>query len=1361
MDHGQSSSDNSSGAGGSEDGGTTLEIKIRTLNAQSYTLRVEKNTPVPALKDRIASVAGIPVENQRLIYGGKVLKDDQLLSAYNVEDGHTLHLVARQPPPPVSTGQDQAGSGAHGPSDMFIVSPRNRSGHVSHSLLMGTINIPDTGEGGMPDLNRIISAVLNSVGIGNAVPAGQAGTGTGGAVTVGVLPTRSSQATGSDGQARPGATDSGIQMAPPVFENGLPRELEATLQIDALYASPPSGILDGAGPNAHPPFRIIQHPMVVPDALTTMSQYLDRLEQSFSVAEGGTGHNTGGSSVNETANQPESTSGQTSGSQAVQGVASTALGVLPEGSRSSSSLPSPTPNSDGPDSGVSSGPPVRRSPTPQALGSIVQRVQRLLSGQAGSALSRLATQLESEPSILDSTARADVQAIAIRDGHMMQNLGALLLELGRTTLSLRMGQSPAESVVNAGPAVFISPSGPNPMMVQSVPLQTGVALGTLPVGASQQSGGIGGPALAPRSINLHIHTSDLRLPSGAPSSPTPSSSQRPPPRAVAGVASGAPGLAVRQATERTDGANMENGLRQILVNNAAQQGSGETNPQGATAGAVQGAIMTFNENGAVRVVPVRTRTSATARGGASAGTASNDLNATTLLARFQQQLESLQQQRSTPHSSAPSSSTAGTNSSAQETNASLPSTNMPPIRAQVHVQSWAPTFIQDTGFSQSLVYTPATGEMLLQPQNPGAQATTFGQQADSCARNYVNAWYLHWEDKILLQIVQEEMFVSSALLSSSLRIECRTSGGLNGRAPSQVSSESVPPTASSNEQVDSLRRDVAEGTRAVLDRLVVGSSNSQQDVQELAHSLGPLLNQIVAAFRPPRPPSDGPQTEQGNVQSSMDQSRETPEIVTSRASTTSTAEPHTNSPQPSEGGRQSEALDQRTPETASDIHTTDKMPVSSSGDDDLGSGRSTTVEHGAGGVLAEGIREPVTSTDLAQGSGQGEETGSNPPLGLGRGGLALLPPRGRRRNHVQQRHEPSGISDPSREQPGPSSGTELNTAQTAARNFLESFVSNGDRENEGNSTGQSLDQLTQGLLPLLGNLGNVVGGQTGGDSNLGDIMGQLLSRTSEGNTAQTPFPSSMLRGMMGQVVQSPFMENLLQQIVSGPRGEETQSPREAASGLSGEPALDFTGVVQQVLPVITRMFGGRQTPSSGQQVPNGVDDLRQPEENAAREVPGQSSDTGKWREALSEEEVAQWSETITADVVQQQSSSPQRPFSDAYLRGSPVAKRQKTELEGIAQKLENGDEPQEVLRDIAENVADQFAGTNGAAPGEGSQLAEHVVGTEGLAEAYMAVLFHDLAARVAADPDFGDGTRFPNAARVFQQSTTSKEPDGG
>lgn len=178
-----------------------------------------------------------------------------------------------------------------------------------------------------------------------------------------------------------------------------------------------------------------------------------------------------------------------------------------------------------------------------------------------------------------------------------------------------------------------------------------------------------------------------------------------------------------------------------------------------------------------------------------------------------------------------------------------------------------------------------------------------------------------------------------------------------------------------------------------------------------------------------------------------------------------------------------------------------------------------------------------------------------------------------------------------------------------------------DRPNDasdGSALIQSLGQLTQGLLPLLGNLSNVETSQSGEGSNVGDIMGQLMSRTGEGNAGQAPFSSGMLRGMMGQLVQSPFMDNLVQQVMAGARSEETQSPEQVESGHSGEGGMDFTGVVQQMLPVISQMFGGRQTPSSVQQVPNALSVMFRSDEGAAREIPGQNSDTGTWREALSE-----------------------------------------------------------------------------------------------------------------------------------------------
>jgi hypothetical protein len=49
------------------------------------------------------------------------------------------------------------GDGGHagGEGETGLGPAGGRTGHVSHSLLMGTINFPDNGEGQMPDLNRV------------------------------------------------------------------------------------------------------------------------------------------------------------------------------------------------------------------------------------------------------------------------------------------------------------------------------------------------------------------------------------------------------------------------------------------------------------------------------------------------------------------------------------------------------------------------------------------------------------------------------------------------------------------------------------------------------------------------------------------------------------------------------------------------------------------------------------------------------------------------------------------------------------------------------------------------------------------------------------------------------------------------------------------------------------------------------------------------------------------------------------------------------------------------------------------------------------------------------------------------------
>ncbi|XP_021902428.1 large proline-rich protein bag6-like isoform X2 [Carica papaya] len=382
-----SSSCNRSG----ESSNSVVELNIKTLDSQIYSFQVEKNIPVSLFKEKIASKIGIPVSQQRLIFRGKVLKDDQPLSEYHVESGHTLHLVERQPSqsqPSPNTGSGENGSNGNRGNDNATGAVRNRVGQISHSVVLGTFNVGDQGEGIVPDVTRVIGAVLNSFGIG-AQP------------TTNI--TQAPSLTNTSGQAPQGSESDGMHGN----VGGQNQAAYQTQSGQALPQSSPQVVQVPLSAATAAPLPSFHAP--IPDSLSTLLEFTRHMEQALSQ----------------------------------------------NGDGSTEELPR-----------VELRPGPQGLPTPEALSTVMRQAQRLLSGNATAALSHLAGRLEQEGSSSNPAVRGGIQSESLQVGLAMQHLGALLLELGRTIMTLRMGQSPAESSVNAGPAVYISPSGPNPIMVQ-------------------------------------------------------------------------------------------------------------------------------------------------------------------------------------------------------------------------------------------------------------------------------------------------------------------------------------------------------------------------------------------------------------------------------------------------------------------------------------------------------------------------------------------------------------------------------------------------------------------------------------------------------------------------------------------------------------------------------------------------------------------------------------------------------------------------------------------------------------------------------------------------------------------------------
>ncbi|GER38778.1 ubiquitin family protein [Striga asiatica] len=412
-----------------ENSGPALHVNIKTLDSRIFSFLVDRNTLVSAFKEKIAQEVSVPVGQQRLIFRGKILKDDHILSEYltDVEHGDTLHLVERQPQtsPGSNTGAAASSNSSGGGQDTAAGGPLNRIGQISQSVVLGTLNLGDPGESLGSDLSRVIGGVLSSLGMGYPVGGMQPGLQTSDG-------NRAEQTQANAGSQRQGGNQFGLYQALNGQSASRPTQnpVGATMAVPSLNAP-------------------------IPDSLNTLTEFINRMELALS---------QNGTQQDQSAD-------------------------------ASGSLPTPQLPTN-----------LHGFPTVEALTTVMRHAQRLLSDHVVRALSQTAGLLDQDGRSSDLAVRGQVLSETVQLGVAMQHLGALFLELGRTILNLRVGQFSDQSYVNAGPAVYISPSGPNPIMVQPFPLQTTSLFGGSS-GATQNRLAIVPPfGSVTRNVNIHIHT---------------------------------------------------------------------------------------------------------------------------------------------------------------------------------------------------------------------------------------------------------------------------------------------------------------------------------------------------------------------------------------------------------------------------------------------------------------------------------------------------------------------------------------------------------------------------------------------------------------------------------------------------------------------------------------------------------------------------------------------------------------------------------------------------------------------------------------------------------------------------------------
>ncbi|RJE26988.1 deubiquitination-protection protein dph1 [Aspergillus sclerotialis] len=156
-----------------------ITFTVKSSNDVKYSLTLPPSTPVSELKEKLSTseYADTPADRQRLIYSGRVLKDNETLATYKIQDGHTIHLVKsaasnqRQNPAaqaPTTSAPSTAGTPGGAPTNLAAGTGNNPLAGLTGARYAGFAQLPGAGlfgpDGGMgppPDTETMLNMLEN------------------------------------------------------------------------------------------------------------------------------------------------------------------------------------------------------------------------------------------------------------------------------------------------------------------------------------------------------------------------------------------------------------------------------------------------------------------------------------------------------------------------------------------------------------------------------------------------------------------------------------------------------------------------------------------------------------------------------------------------------------------------------------------------------------------------------------------------------------------------------------------------------------------------------------------------------------------------------------------------------------------------------------------------------------------------------------------------------------------------------------------------------------------------------------------------------------------------------------------------
>ncbi|KAI0188197.1 ubiquitin family protein [Xylaria flabelliformis] len=151
-----------------------VTFKVKTSGDKLHTITMAESATVASLKAKLAGpdFEDIPAEHQRLIYSGRVMKNDESLGTYKIKSGNTVHLVksaASNPAPARNSSSSSAPAAPQVPTNMAAGTANNPLANLTGARYAGMANLPSADmfgpDGGMTtpmfDEDQLASMLAN------------------------------------------------------------------------------------------------------------------------------------------------------------------------------------------------------------------------------------------------------------------------------------------------------------------------------------------------------------------------------------------------------------------------------------------------------------------------------------------------------------------------------------------------------------------------------------------------------------------------------------------------------------------------------------------------------------------------------------------------------------------------------------------------------------------------------------------------------------------------------------------------------------------------------------------------------------------------------------------------------------------------------------------------------------------------------------------------------------------------------------------------------------------------------------------------------------------------------------------------